>query len=229
VIFKGKNENRIYILISFLIILLIFVTVIFSSNDIFEAYIDDDILDKNWYEDVEGRFSDDRFFGLEKQISFMYRLDNSNYPSYLSVNSFKTFFMMNEDDLITKTIETIEQAAKEKNVFLDNNSKIQDSRVLKNGHKTMYAAFNGTILSNNITDKVKIIGETWNCKTSGTSIIVIGFAQTTNESNNFSNENLVYWAKIVKDKANTFGIYHDKSENLFIDDDGLIFNVRCHK
>ncbi len=225
-IFKGENENRIYVVIAIFIIALIFITVLFSSNDINEAYIKDITLGQDWYEDVSGRFSDVRSFGLEKQVSFIYKTRDSNYPAFLTVNTFKTLFMMDEEDLLEKTVETIENAVKEKNVSLNGNSKIQDARVLNNGHKTMYIVYNGTKTSENNSDEVKIIGETWNCRESGTSIIVIGYAQTTNNSNNMKEENLIYWAKIIRDKKNTFDFC--SHENIFIGDDGLIFNVKCH-
>jgi len=229
VIFKSRNENVIYVLIAVFIVLLIFTTVILSSNDIYEAYVDDIILGKNWYEDVNGRYSDNRYLGLEKQISFIYRYEDSEYPSFLTVNTFKTLFMMNEDDLIDKTIETIQDAIKGKNMNIDEDSFIQGERVLKNGHKTIFVIYNGTKILDNQADKVHIIGETWSCRESGTSIVVIGFAQTTNTSNGKTDENLEHWAKIVKDQANTFGFsYYNISDYIFIGEEGLIFNVKCH-
>jgi hypothetical protein len=225
---KIGRENTIYILISIFVIILIFSTVIFTSNDIYEAYIDDSIIGDNWYEDVSGRYFDERSFGLEKQISFMYRFHNSEYPSFLTVNTYKTLFMMNEEDLIEKTIETIENAVKEKNVILNKSSIIKGNRVLKNNHKSLYVLYNGTKSTEDKLDKVHIIGETWNCKESGTSIIVIGYAQTTNVSNDKPQENISHWAKVVRDEGNTFGNYFDNTDYIFIGNDGLIFNVKCH-
>jgi hypothetical protein len=95
----------------------------------------------------------------------------------------------------------------------------------------MYIVYNATLsLSENITEQVRFIGETWNCDKSGTSVICIGYAQVTNNSDNNSGVNLKYWAKIIGDKDGTFLQKYPSyfSFGSFIDSNGLIFNVKCH-
>ena len=68
---------------------------------------------------------------------------------------------------------------------------------------------------------VKIIGEVWNCPTSGTSIICIGSAYITyNNTTNTSTENINNWVKIVSDPNGSIDGYMDGY--------GLIYNVTCH-
>ncbi len=226
--FKGSRENWLYAIISIFIILLIFIAVLFSSNDIKESIIPDNILGENWYEDYNERYTESRIFGLEKQISFTYKVDDKIFPSFLTVNTYKTIFMINEKDLFEKTVDTIFTAMNEKNITLEKNSKIEGQRVLKNGHKTRYILYNGTKILDNGEENIKIIGETWNCGESGTSVIVIGFSQTTNNSQNKSDDYLVHWAKMIRDQANTFDKYFKDDDYSFLGEDGLIFNIKCH-
>ena len=209
-VFKGEGSgNWVYGIIAVIIIIVIVLTIIFSANNLTPAYIDDDILaDNNWSEDITERYYEERLFGLEKQASFTYRI-NDSYPSYLTVTSIKTLFMMSEDELLSKTIETINNEIENFNIVLDNTSKIEGDRLLNSSHKTMYVIYNGTDTSKNPSEKIKIIGETWNCAGSGTSIICIGLAQITDNIHNNSDENLLHWTEIIKEN-------------------GLIFNVRCH-
>lgn len=204
--FKGGNrENRVYVIIAVIILIVILVTVILSSNKMTEAYVSDKALGTDWYEDFNERYIDSQFIDLEKQASFTYRVDNSSFPSFLTVNTYKTIFMINEKDLYEKTDEAIKEYMDNRNVTLDFNSIVEGERKIANGHKTMYIRYNGTLSKNNYNYKIKVIGETWNCDKSGTSIIAIGFSQITNNSN----KNLEYWNDITRK-------------------DGLIYNIICH-
>jgi RAB protein geranylgeranyltransferase component A len=133
---------------------------------------------------------------------------------------------MSEEELIGKAIKTIKDAAKRKDIVLDDNPKNNNKRNLNNGHRTMYVIFEGNDTSRNPYEKINIIGETWNCGSSGTSIICIGFAQITDNANNNSKVNLTHWAKIIRDKVGTFIDVFGSLD--FQGDDGLIFNVKCH-
>lgn len=215
------EDNRVYAIIAILILILIFVVFIFTSGDIKEAVVSEEVLSQGWYEDVEERFNDSNLFGLEKHISLTYKFDSNIFPSFLTVNTYKTIFMMNEEDLFEETVETIKNSMQEKNVILDNGSAKEGYRVLKNKHKTTYIVYNGT--REDINEEIKVIGETWNCRDSGTSIIAIGYAQITNNSE----KNLSNWAKIIKDKSNTFSFYSNDGY-IFLGKDGLIFNIECH-
>ena len=218
------EDNKLYAIIAILIIILIFVILLLSSSDINGAVVSDTVLDNGWYEDGEERFFDSRLLGLEKQISLTYRLDNHNFPSFLTVNTYKTVFMMNEKDLFEKTVEAIENSMKEKKVVLDNQSAKNGYRVLENKHKTMYIVYNGTKLSGNFEEDIRVIGETWNCGESGISVIAVGYSQITNNSN----KNTSHWAKIIKDQSNTFSFYSKNNNYEFLGKDGLIFNIECH-
>lgn len=204
--FKGGNrENRVYVIIAVIILIVILVTVILSSNKMTEAYVSDKALGTDWYEDFNERYIDSQFIDLEKQASFTYRVDNSSFSSFLTVNTYKTIFMINEKDLYEKTDEAIKEYMDNRNVTLDFNSIVEGERKIANGHKTKYIRYNGTFSKNNYNYKIKVIGETWNCDKSGTSIIAIGFSQITNNSN----KNLEYWNDITRK-------------------DGLIYNIICH-
>ncbi|RLG67182.1 MAG: hypothetical protein DRO11_10420, partial [Methanobacteriota archaeon] len=170
------------------------------------------------------RFYIEHLFGLEKQSSFTYQVNNYTYPAYVTVTTIKTLFMMSEKDLLQKTIETIENEARSQGLLLDNVSRISGERQINNLHRTMYVIFNGTDEVDG--ERIKIIGETWNCGLSGTSVICIGFAQVTDFSNGKTGENLVNWAAILRDEVGTFVKLYN-GDTIF-KGDGLIYNVKCH-
>jgi len=216
------KDYKIYGLLAIIIVIVIIVTILFSGNKLTEAYIDDNFLVKHgWSEDINDRFYEERLFGLEKQASFNYRIDG-DYPSFLTVTSIKTLFMMSEEELLKKTTETIKSESNNLNLILDDNSTISGQRLLDNTHNSLYIIYNGTDNSISPPEKIKIIGETWNCAVSGTSIICIGFSQVSNNSET----SLVNWANIIKNiKGNFVKIYNSSD---FLGTDGLISNVKCH-
>lgn len=219
--FSNENkDNRIYLIVAIFIIIVIILTIFLSSNVLFSAKIDDDVLGFSWIEDIKERDGGEGFLGLEKWASFTYKNNDISYPAYVTVSSFKTVFMMNEEELRNKMEETIKKSY-EQGVSVDLQSKITGERFLDNGHKTLYIIYDGNYSYNGLNEKIKIIGETWNCGISGTSIICIGYAQITNNSHNESDMVLNYWIKILKDKNGTFGLDYKGNE-------GLIFNVKCH-
>ncbi len=229
-VFRGeKTGNWFYVGIAFFIVVLIILTVLFSTNTLFQAYVEDRFLVDGWLESGDREGYSERLFGLEKQSSFKYIVSSSsdeNGTAFLTVTSIKTVFMINEEELLDKTIETIFNAADSKNITIDTSSKFTASRFLKNGHSTFFVVFNGTQTIDGFVENIKIIGETWNCDRSGTSVICIGVAQTTDVKNGNPLENFVYWAKITGDEKGTFKeIYNDAD---FVNLDGLIFNVKCH-
>lgn len=222
VAFKGgSRDNKVYAVIAILIIIVLIIAIFFSTNQLTPAIIEDDILGDSWSEDLEERNGSSHFWGLEKWASYTYRNYNDNYPAHVTVTSFKTLFMMNEDELKDRTLETIEQAS-EQGIIIDEGSMSTGVRALYNGHKTSYIIYDGNDTSKEPFEKIKIIGESWNCGTSGTSIICIGLAQLTDNAHNNSDLNMVYWQKIIKDKEGVFGLGAYKS------DDGLLFNIKCH-
>ena len=66
---------------------------------------------------------------------------------------------------------------------------------------------------------MKIIGEVWNCGTSGISIICIGIAYITNDENP-NLENTDNWQKMIMDPSGSI-------ENV-TGEEGLIYNIYCH-
>jgi len=219
VVSKEDRKNKyFYTSISIIVIALIIIIVILSSNSITEAYVYDKYVSGGWTEDIEDRYYEVKLFGLEKQASFTYRVNNTNYLSYLTVSTIKTLFLMNENELFDKTIETIKTEADNQNIILNTSTKITGTRTLNNSHKTNYVIYEG---KEGLED-IMIIGESYNCANSGTSIICIGYSQITYNNT----ENLENWAKIIRDKDGTFeGIY---GSDIFTGKDGLIFNVICH-
>ena len=226
----GLTSNRIYVIIAFFIIIVIILTFLFSSSELTPAHIPYDILDE-WYEDIAESDDGSSFFGLESWSSFTYRNYNDSYPSYITVTTFKKIFMMNEKELKEKTRETILKKASEQNIEIDEKTEISGERALKKDHRTMYVIYDGFYnTTDNYSEQVKFIGETWNCDKSGTSIICIGFSQITNNTFNNSEFNLNYWAKIIADNQGTFMDEYVSTDfhDLFLDTNGLIYNTKCH-
>lgn len=214
----GVGERRVYVVVAFFILIVVVFAVVFGSSQFTPAYIPDDFLGGIWVESLADRDSGSQLFGLERWCSLTYKIDGS-YPAYLTVTTFKTLVMMNKNELRDKTMATIEKALQQ-GIAIDNSTEVTGERVLKSNHRTMYIIYDGNDTSKDPSEKIKIIGEVWNCGTSGTSIICIGVAQVTDNAHNNSEVNNTYWNKIVRD------------ENGFIDgfvgEDGLIYNVRCH-
>jgi hypothetical protein len=225
---REKTGNWFYVGIAIFIVVLILLTALFCTNTLFKAYIDDHFLVNGWLESGDRSYNE-QFFGLEKQSTFKYIVGGNSYEKYtafLTVTSIKTIFMINEQELLDKTIETIFNAAGARNITITNSSQFTSSRFLKNGHNTFFIVLNGTQKKDGFVEKVKIIGETWNCAYSGTSIICIGVAQTTDIKNGNYSENFFHWAKITGDEKGTFNEIYNY--NKYIDSNALIFNVKCH-
>lgn len=225
---REKTDNWLYLIIAFFIIVIILLTALFTTNTLYKAYIEDRFLINGWFESGD-RIYNERLLGLEKQSTFKYTYDNNSngeYTAFLTVTSIKTIFMINEEELLDKTIETIYNTASKKNITIINTSQFTSSRFLKNSHNTFFIILNATQMIDGYIEKIKIIGETWNCAYSGTSIICIGFAQTTDVKNSNNSENFFNWAKIIGDEKGTLNeMYNSES---FADSNGLIFNVKCH-
>jgi len=200
---RGKSSvNKVYVALAVLIVILIIFTFLFSGNQLILAIVEFEYLTEGW-DDSGEHFYDEGIFDLEKQASIKYGLDDDYvYSAFLRVTTIKTLFTMSEEELLEKTKETIIQSATEKNITLNKTSMFKSSRVLDNGHKTTYIIYSGAITSNNYSEQIVIIGETWNCARSGTSIICIGFAQITDNSNNLD-YNYTALAKVLGDKEGT--------------------------
>ena len=217
-VFKGgSRDNKIYAVIALIIIIIIIWAVLLSRPPLEPAFIENNILGYDWSEDISERDEDSQLFGLDEWNSYTYKNKDSNFPAYLSVTTMKTLFMMSEDELRDQTLETIQKAS-DQGIILDEESRINGERVINNEHKTTYIIYSGNDTTKTPYEEIKIIGESWNCGISGTSIICIGLAQITNNSQT----NTTYWAKIIRDNEGNFGL--DDFKGI----DGLLFNVKCH-
>ena len=215
-----RRDNKIYIIVAIFIIIVIILTIFLSTNQLNSAKIDDFALEEKWIEDISERNSGSGFMGLEKWASFTYKNNDVTYPAYVTVTTFKTLFVISEQELKNKMEDTIITSLDE-GLTVEPETKISGERTLKNGHKTLYSIYNGTFFNNQEYEKIKVIGETWNCGSSITSIICIGYAQITDVAHNNSEKNLDYWKKILKDNQGTFGLDYSGI-------DGLLYNVKCH-
>ena len=216
---KGDaGENLVYLVVAVLVILIVVYAVVFSGRELTPAYVPDDFLDDGWSENLLERDSGSSFFGLESWYSIVYKVDGL-YPASFTISSYKTLFMMNEDDLCDKTTEAIVEASRH-GILVDNSSELSGERFLKNGHKTMYILYDGNDTSKDPVECIKVIGEVWNCGVSGKSIICIGIAQVTDNLHNNTAVNTTSWSKIVGDENGEI--------NGFIDEYGLIYKVICH-
>jgi len=214
----GARESLVYILVAVVVVVIIVFAVVFSGRSLKSAYVPNDFLDAGWSEDLFERDSGSSFFGLESWYSITYKTEGL-YPASLTVSTYKTLFMMNEDELRDKTTETI-WAASQQGIVVVNGTKIFGERFLKNGHNSIYIVYDGEDTSKDPVEKIKVVGEVWNCGVSGTSIICIGVAQVTDNLNNNTAVNTTSWKKIIS------GLNGEIED--FTGDDGLIYNVVCH-
>lgn len=219
---KGSfTENRVYLIVAVVIVVVIIFTVFFSGRELFSAYVPYSVTGDVWVEDVSEHECGSELMGVESWCSFTYRNDDSDFPAYLSVTTFKNMFMLSEEELWDKTLSTVEKAS-DQGVVLNASSEVMGWRVLKDGvHKTRYVVYDGVQTVDNVSKNVKIVGECWNCGESGTSVICIGFSVVSKDL--FSSKNVSFWGDIVRDSEGSFG-----DNSVFMGDDGLIFNVRCH-
>jgi hypothetical protein len=219
---KGRiaGETKIYTLIAVFFIIIIFLSILFTNNNLVLAYVPGYILGSEWHEDLDERIIESSPLSIEKFGRLVYKTEGK-YPAYLSITTIKSLFMVGEEEIQKKIKDAIEQTSWE-NIVLDNSSKLLGRRILENGHESLYIIYNGTDKTNLKDEDVRIIGEIWNCGMSGTSIVCIGVAQITDNTHNNSMKFFENWTKIIKDEAGTFGT------GLFTGDDGLISNIICH-
>ena len=177
------------------------------------AYLPTAVLNQGWHQNVALRNTGTQGLGLEKWTSLIYEI-NGNYPAFLTITTLKTLVLISEDQLQQRIQETITDTFQEQIEF---NESLRGERLIQQNHRTMYIVFNGTEITTQ--EKVKIIGEVWNCGASGTSIICIGIAYLTNTD--IPNvESSDQWEKIVMDPDGTIEGF--QGEN------GLLYNIICH-
>ena len=185
----GENKKHIWMIIALMLVLL----VAFSGCvNISCSYIPDLVITDGWHENLALRNTGSQFLGLEKWCGSVYEI-NGKYPASLTVTTIKTLILTDEEELQKKTIETIEETFQD-SIQLNESNKLTGERTILKKHKTMYMTYDG--IDTNRNEKIKIIGEVWNCGTSGTSIICIGIAYITNNGNP-TIKNTENWQKIV--------------------------------
>ncbi len=208
----GERKNYILPIIAFLIILL---TILTGCISIKCPYIPDLIINEGWYENLSLRNTGTQFLGLEKWCSTVYQI-NGKYPASLTVTTIKTLILIDEKELYKRIINTMENTFKD-SIILNESTRIKGTRTLEKNHQTMYIIYDG--ISTKKNEKIKIIGEVWNCGDAGISIICIGIAYITNNENP-NVENTDNWQKMVIDPSGNIG--NSTGE------EGLIYNINCH-
>lgn len=208
----GENNKHIWKIITLLFILLVLFSGCVNINC---AYIPDMIITDGWYENLSLRNTGSQFLGLEKWCSSVYEI-NGKYPATLTITTLKTLILTDEEELYKKITETIEKTFQDR-VKLNISTKHNGARSLEKKHQTLYTIYDGFSINKN--EKIKIIGEVWNCGNSGISVICIGIAYITNNEN-LSIENTDSWQKIVMDPSGAIENSTGK--------EGLIFNIHCH-
>ena len=205
-----ERKKTIWIFIT----LLLFVFILFSGCvDLTCAYVKEPAVSDGWYENTALRNTGTQFLGLEKWCSSTYEI-NGKYPASLMVTTLKTLVLTDEEEIQIKTRQTIEETFQNS---IQLNENISGERTLQNSHKTMYMLYDGLDVKKN--ESVKIIGEVWNCGTSGTSVVCIGVAYITDKEVS-DVENTENWQKIVMDRSGTI--------DGFLGIEGLIDNIYCH-
>jgi hypothetical protein len=177
------------------------------------AFVPDQVLDDGWYENTALRNTGLQVLGLEKWCSVTYEIQGS-YPAFLTITAGKSLVLTEEEELQDRIQEIVENNFQE-NIELHGNSS--GERRINLNHQTEYLLYQG--VHRKTQNKVKIIGEVWNCGSSGVSIICLGLGYITNEENP-GVEFVDNWEKIVQDP--TGSIDH------CVGDKGLIYTVRCH-
>jgi hypothetical protein len=182
------------------------------------AYIPNTILTDGWYENQALRETGTQILGLEKWCSITYE-KTGRYPASLTVTTLKTLILMDEQELLDKTRVTL-TASLPANIIINESTIIEGDRMVLMNHKTHFIAYDGVDTSNALNETVKLIGEIWNCPTSGISIICTGIAYITNNTDDPNIEHTENWETIVQDPNGVITPQTGKN--------GLIYNVICH-
>ncbi len=214
---RVAGETRVYAIVAVFVIIVIIFAVIFSGTSFSHAYVDATVLTGGWRENPAEREGVSQWFGGWRSITYAIA---GIYPANLTVTTYKTLVLMNEQELRQKTTEAIENAIQQ-GIAVNNTTIITGERFLQNEHMTSYVVYNGTDESKSPTEQIKIIGEVWNCGTAGLSVVCIGIAQITDNEHNDSTIDTTSWYRIIGDIGGTFGT----DAKGF---DGLIDNVICH-
>ncbi len=206
-------ENKKTLIPPFVILLLLFLTLLSGCIDPHCSSLPTTTLIGGWHENTALRNSGIQLFGLEKWCGSTYEI-GGRYPAILSVNTIRTIMLTSEEELTQQVHNTIINTFNTTMILQKNRTGI---RTNQQNHETQYIIYDAydTIKQ----EQIKIIGEVWNCPISGTSILCIGIAYLTNHD--ISNETvLTQWYRIIGDPQGAIDI---QSVSL-----GLLYQVRCH-
>lgn len=143
-----------------------------------------------------------------------------DFPASLSVMTLKSLVLLDEDDLQNKTRTAIFSSLKQ-GIELNTTTLQTGERYVLQAHISMFFEYRGKDTSLVPEEDVYVIGEVWNCQSSGTSVICIGLAYITHHTSNTTMvSNTSAWEKIVMDEIGSV----DSITGL----DGLITHVKCH-
>ncbi|MBI4394126.1 MAG: hypothetical protein HY556_10090 [Euryarchaeota archaeon] len=154
---------------------------------------------------------------------------SNGYPASLSVTTLKGMLLPTEQDLREKVRAAVIAEAEARGIRIG----VQETggeRQLKSGHPAFFFEYNGTVERSGFftssSAEAKIMGEVWNCQQSGTSVVSVALAQTTNVTTvggilRQTDENPMNWRELVSDPAATI--------DGFAGDLGLMWNVECRR
>ena len=177
------------------------------------AYIPDQFLTGGWHENTALRNTGLQLFGMEKWCGVSYEI-KGKYPALLTITTLKTLVLADEAHLLESTRTLINDTFQETVTFVPNAT---GTRMIENDHETLFITYEGRDLVQQ--EQVRIIGEVWNCPSSGTSLLCVGIAYLTNDEIP-GKVHLDEWQKMIQDP--TGAIEEAKG------DEGLIFHVWCH-
>ncbi len=155
--------------------------------------------------------------------------DRGGYPATMSVATLKNLLSPSEESLLEEIRSRVQARAERNGIVLEGDAE-RGVRTLADGHETRYFLWKGKVTSSGSLFRtedaaVRILGEVWDCRESGTSVAVVGLAQTTSARRVggvpvTSNTNTANWREIVQDAAGTIeGATGDR---------GLAAHVRCN-
>jgi len=199
----------------FCFVLLLFL--VFSLSGCVEltpAYISPTYLTHGWQEDTSLRNTGIQAFGMEKWQSFTYRT-YGDFPAQITVTTMKSL-VLNDERTLLQNLNTTILDVYTKEFDIDFSSVINGERSLENGAQSHFFVYNATTKDSPM-EQVKIIGEVWNCVSTGASVLCHGYAQITMNAQSSTNRD--GWNTMIQDPQGSIEEYTGT--------EGLLYHVRC--
>lgn len=175
--------------------------------------LEDSQLPDGWVENTALRNTGVQFLGLERWQSFTYQ-NTGGYPASMTITTMKTIVLNDEEQLqqlLRTTIEEVYGVQFQLNV----SSFKQGERLLINGQQSRYFLYNASS-EYPAWSHVRIIGEVWNCVSSGVSVLCHGYAVVS--LNNTTSLHSQHWDELVQDPQQTISS---------IAGEGIIYTIHC--